>query len=62
MSEEKKENSCATTGSGCSSCCGKIKILIVGLILGALIFMTGYIIGKGACPFSGQKTCSMMQR
>lgn len=57
MSEEKKEGSCST-----GSCCSKK--LVIAFILGALVFMTGYIVGKGCCPFSGsgQKTCPMMQR
>lgn len=59
MGEQKKDESCST---GCGCCAGTRK-LIVGLLLGALIFMTGFIFGKGYCPFgSGQKMCPVMQR
>ncbi len=54
MTEQKKDENC------CSGCTG-VKKLIVGLILGVLIFVAGYYFAKGQCPFS-QRFCPLIQR
>lgn len=56
---EKKEENCQTQG-GCG-CCSGVKQLIIGLLLGALIFAFGYFVARGGCPF-GSKICPLMQR
>lgn len=60
MEEQKKDDCCHSTNSGCG-CCG-IKKIFIGLLVALVIFTCGYIFGKGACPFSGQKVCPLMQR
>ena len=58
MSEDKKEGCCGTSGSSSGSCCGGKKLLI-GLLVGALIFVAGMLfakacpLAKSICPLSG---------
>ncbi len=63
MSEEKKEGSCGTQGSG--GCCCSGKKLVLGIIIGALLLAVGMWFGKSCfmgskiCPISG---APMMQK
>ena len=50
----KEKESCCHTSSGC--CSGKKVVL--GLVIGFLLFTTGYLVGK-TCTFS--KFCPMTQ-
>ena len=61
MSEEKKEEGCcSTTKSSCS--CTDVKKIIIGIVLAALIFTLGYMMGKDGCPFgSGKKMCPIVK-
>jgi hypothetical protein len=60
MEEQKKEECCQTTKSGCG-CCGAKKF-VFGLVLALVIFTCGYIFGKGYCPLSPcHKVCPIMQ-
>lgn len=64
MTEEKKEDKCCITdahkaGSSDSGCCCSRRNLIFGLLLGALIFVAGFLFAKcqhhgaaGFCPFT----------
>jgi hypothetical protein len=54
MSEEKKEGCCGTT-PGAGQCCSGKKLLI-GLLVGALIFVAGMLFAK-TCPLGGAKMC-----
>ena len=56
MSEEKKDGCCGTHGSSGACCAGKK--LLVGLLVGALIFAAGIWFAKAQCPMS-QKMCPM---
>jgi hypothetical protein len=61
MNEQKKDECCSPSGS----CCGGAKKLIVGIILGLVIFTCGYLMGKGGlCSMgSSQKTmCPITQK
>ena len=51
MSEANKEECCGTNNKGCGGC-GGIKKLIFMLVLGLIVFMCGYVIGKGHSPFA----------
>jgi hypothetical protein len=61
MEEQKKDECCQPSNSGCGSCCGSFKKLIVALVLGLVVFTCGYVVGKGYCPMSGQKICPLTQ-
>ena len=57
MGEEGKKDECCSTTS--SSCCGKKKCC-VGILIGLLLFGTGFWLGKsGMCP---GKICPMTQQ
>ncbi len=56
MSEEKKEGCCGTHGSSGPCCSGKK--LLIGLLVGALIFAAGMLFAK-TCPLGGAKMCPM---
>ncbi len=57
MSEEKKEGDCCGTSGHSSGACCSGKKLVVGLLVGALIFAAGMWFAK-ACPLAG-KICPM---
>ncbi len=56
MSEEKKD-ACCSTGSSCG-CCSGAKKLVVGMLLGVLIFATGMWFAKAKC-MTGKGVCPM---
>ena len=53
---EEKKDSCCSTGS--SGCCG-IKKMLVGLLIGAFIFVAGMWYAKSSCHMGGAKMCPM---
>ena len=57
MSDEKKEGSCCS-GSGCG-CCAGAKKLVVGLLIGALLFASGVWFANAKCWKGGAKMCPM---
>ena len=61
MQENKKE-SCDSSNNKCCSCCCGVKKLIGVVLLISFIFMFGYIVGKGYCPFASNQTCPMMKK
>ncbi len=55
MSEEKKDGSCSTKGCGC---CSGSKLL-VGLLVGALVFAAGMWFAKANCLSGKKGLCHM---
>jgi len=62
MTEEKNEGSCCTpkaSASGCGCGCGKGVKLLIGILLGVFIFLSGMWFAKahGHCHMGGGNYC-----
>lgn len=59
--EHKKDECCSPNSNKGHGCCGTKK-MVVGILLVLFIFMCGYVVGKGYCPFAcSGKMCPLVQ-